>query len=46
MGDFGGPLIANNQLVGIVSWGFACAVGVPDIYTRISSHCDWISANT
>ena len=46
MGDSGGPLITCGKLVGVVSWGRKCALGYPDVYSRISSHCDWISANT
>ncbi|XP_032671107.1 serine protease 53-like [Odontomachus brunneus] len=30
MGDSGGPLISNDQFVGVVSWGIPCAVGQPD----------------
>lgn len=41
-GDYGGPLVANGQLIGISSVRFNCAAGFPDIYVRISSHYDWI----
>ncbi|KAJ9590906.1 hypothetical protein L9F63_016063 [Diploptera punctata] len=44
-GDSGGPLAANGKVVGIVSWGRPCAVGVPDVYTRVSEYLDWISQN-
>ncbi|KAJ2946648.1 hypothetical protein O0L34_g12705 [Tuta absoluta] len=41
-GDSGGPLVENNKVVGIVSWGMPCAVGFPDVYTRVYSFRDWI----
>lgn len=42
-GDSGGPLIdANDELVGVVSWGKPCAVGWPDIYTSVPYHYNWI----
>lgn len=49
-GDSGGPLFAISSdgpvQVGIVSWGHSCADDLfPGIYTRVSSHADWI-ANT
>lgn len=40
--DSGGPLVYNNELVGIISWGVACAQGKPDVYTRISSVFSWV----
>ncbi|KAK4873166.1 hypothetical protein RN001_015195 [Aquatica leii] len=40
--DSGGPLISNNKQVGILSWGFPCALGVPDVFTRVSYYIDWI----
>lgn len=41
-GDSGGPLAANGQLIGIVSWKDICARGAPDGFTRISVFLDWI----
>ena len=46
MGDAGGPLTTSGSLIGVISWGIPCALGYPDVYARISSHCNWILANT
>lgn len=45
-GDSGGPLELNNQLIGIVSWGYIpCgSVGAPSVYTRVSAFIDWINS--
>jgi Trypsin len=48
-GDSGGPLIAGEgsaaRLVGVVSWGEACASRFPGVYTRIASEYDFLTAN-
>lgn len=31
-----------NILVGVVSWGSPCAVGDPDVYTRVQRFVPWI----
>ncbi|XP_023306028.2 trypsin eta [Lucilia cuprina] len=42
-GDTGGPLVMNNQLVGLVSWGRGCArPGYPSVYTFVSALKKWI----
>ncbi|KAG5328502.1 CTR1 protein, partial [Acromyrmex charruanus] len=42
--DSGGPLVANEVQIGIVSFGNPCAFGYPDIYTRVSSFVPKMSA--
>ena len=50
-GDSGGPLVvkgndpngADDVEVGVVSWGYGCAVkGYPGVYARVSDAYDWI----
>jgi trypsin len=48
-GDSGGPMVVkrsedptDHELVGIVSWGIGCGLGVPGVYSRISSSYEWI----
>lgn len=43
-GDSGGPLTSNGKLIGVVSWGYPCAKGVPDVFTRVSSYISWIES--
>ncbi|XP_077267763.1 chymotrypsin-1-like isoform X2 [Temnothorax americanus] len=44
-GDTGSPLVANGVQIGIVSYFHFCAMGYPDVHTRISSFITWINAN-
>uniref|UniRef100_A0A2A4JK14 Peptidase S1 domain-containing protein n=1 Tax=Heliothis virescens TaxID=7102 RepID=A0A2A4JK14_HELVI len=45
-GDSGSPIIKGTDLVGVVSWGIPCAVGFPDVHTRITSYVEWIQKHT
>lgn len=42
-GDSGGPLSRNGKQIGIVSWGYLCAAGKPDVFTRVSAYTEWIN---
>ena len=41
-GDSGGPLVAHGQVIGITSFGDDCAIGKPDVFTRVSAYSSWI----
>ena len=41
-GDSGGPLVADNKVIGIASFVEPCALGVPDVYTRVSAYLSWM----
>ncbi|XP_024893966.1 chymotrypsin-1-like [Temnothorax curvispinosus] len=43
--DTGSPLVANGFQIGIVSYFFPCAMGLPNVHTRVSSFLTWIMAN-
>ncbi|XP_043259373.1 chymotrypsin-2-like [Colletes gigas] len=42
-GDSGGPMVVSGSQVGIVSYGYPCAKGYPDVYTRVYPYIDWIN---
>lgn len=42
--ESGGPLLDQDLLIGIVSWGRDCSkIGRPVVYTKISQFSEWIS---
>ncbi|XP_050550268.1 chymotrypsin-2-like [Spodoptera frugiperda] len=45
-GDSGSALrrIEDGKQFGIVSWGFPCAVGAPDVFVRISTYESWLKS--
>lgn len=50
-GDSGGPAVTTIDgvrfLVGIVSWGYGCALPqYPGVYSNVSYGLDWISSTT
>lgn len=40
--DSGGPLVVNNKLAGIFSWGDGCKHGTYGVYTSVTSQRLWI----
>ncbi|CAH2090061.1 unnamed protein product [Euphydryas editha] len=43
-GDSGSALVRldSSEQIGVVSWGYACARGAPDMYVRLSAYKEWI----
>lgn len=46
VGDSGGGLTINNQLVGVLSWGLLGIKENPDQFTRVSEFIEWIEDKT
>ncbi|XP_011164376.1 chymotrypsin-1-like [Solenopsis invicta] len=44
-GDSGGPFICGGVQCGITSWVAPCAQGVPDVYTDVAYHYNFIVQN-
>lgn len=40
--DSGGPLIVNDKVAGIVSWGYKCGSEVPGVYASVPKLKGWI----
>ncbi|KAH9639116.1 hypothetical protein HF086_018184 [Spodoptera exigua] len=45
-GDSGSALrrIEDGQQFGIVSWGFSCAGGAPDVFVRVGAYESWLKS--
>ncbi|XP_074098098.1 brachyurin-like [Cotesia typhae] len=41
-GDSGGPMIYNNEVIGVISVSWRCGAGYPDVYTRVYAYFPWI----
>lgn len=38
----GGPLVYKGELIGVTSWAYLCALGIPDGFCRVSEYVPWI----
>lgn len=46
LGDTGGAVISGGSAIGIMSFGQACALGIPDGHTRLSIFRPWVLSVT
>lgn len=45
--DGGGPLVEGSTVVGLVSWGFGCAIAAKSgVYADVGALRDWITLAT
>lgn len=45
-GDAGGPLVCQDRLIGLVSYGTGCGyIHLPTIFTDLRKYMDWIKEN-
>jgi len=46
--DTGGPMATKvngqYQVIGLMSWGYSCAIGFAGVYHRIGYYADWITS--
>lgn len=45
-GNSGSILVSNDLLQGIITKGYGCVVGFPDVFTRVNVIVEWIEIIT
>lgn len=44
LGDVGNAIVSeDNELIGVTSWIFGWRDGLPDVYTKVYPHLEWIT---